>query len=149
MKPESRMNQESQANRERWTANLYTAMNRAAEKVYESGKCVPAADTRFLGSRSNPSLSGAFTGIRPDIFHPGEMCLAVLKGIVEELYQFYLQKDADEKIKVIYGSGNGLRQNPLLVKLLEERFGRKILLSEITEEAAYGAGKFAMTQENM
>lgn len=136
---------------EKQTAGLYARMNQAAGEVQSSRKTVMLADTRFLGSRKNPALAGAFTGIRPENFHPGELCLSVLKGIVEELYSFCLMKnenqDTEIKTEYIYGSGNGLRQNPLLVKLFEERFQAKLLLYEITEEAAYGAGKYASEQE--
>ena len=46
----------------------------------------------------------------------------------------------------LYGSGNGLRKNPQLCQLVEERFGRKLQLSSLPEEAACGAAVWAARQ---
>ena len=45
--------------------------------------------------------------------------------------------------KALYGSGNGLRKNALLRKLLEDRFEIPLQLSANEEEAAYGAALYA------
>jgi hypothetical protein len=44
----------------------------------------------------------------------------------------------------IYASGNGIRLNPLLVKLLEDIFKRSVIISDNKEEASVGAAKAAM-----
>ncbi|MDD3279116.1 MAG: FGGY family carbohydrate kinase [Lachnospiraceae bacterium] len=134
-------------------SDIYEKMTEAARKVYEQQKqdetknnCRKQlqADTHFLGSRKDPSQSGGFSGVTAHNFHPGEFCLAVLQGIVQELYTFYASEEENlRECQVIYGSGNGLRRNPVLVQLLQDRFGKEMRLMPAVEEAALGAAKAA------
>ena len=43
----------------------------------------------------------------------------------------------------VVGSGDGLRVNPVLCRMMEETFGLPLRLSESREEAALGAAGYA------
>ena len=44
----------------------------------------------------------------------------------------------------IVGSGNGIRKNPALVKMFEDKFGAKMKVPEHLEEASFGAALFGL-----
>ena len=97
--------------------------------------------TTFSGTRNDPGERGRITGIGTENFCPGAMTVGVITGILDELYQQY-QKMCEltgKKAKRMVGSGNGLRQNPLMQKLAQEMFGLELKLSRYQEEAACGA----------
>lgn len=74
-------------------------------------------------------------------FHPGAMTVGVIRGILEELYQQYAKmcELTGRKAKRLAGSGNGLRQNPLMQEMAQEMFGLKLEIPGYREEAARGA----------
>ena len=124
--------------------DIYSIMNRIAGEAAEKEKTL-AVDTRFNGSRENPALTGSITGLTVDTFHPGDLAYGVLRGLCEELYQFY--NVLPEKLKDgshFVGSGNGIRKNPLLQKIASDRFRMKLRIPKYAEEAAYGAVLFSM-----
>lgn len=98
-------------------------------------------ETVFSGTRSNPGKRGAITGIGVENFHPGAMTVGVIRGILEELYQQYAKmcELTGRKAKRLAGSGNGLRQNPLMQEMAQEMFGLKLEIPGYREEAARGA----------
>lgn len=97
--------------------------------------------TTFSGTRDDPGEKGRITGISTENFHPGAMTVGVIVGILDELYQQYMKmcELTGKEAKRLVGSGNGLRQNPLMQKLAQEMFGLKLELSRYQEEAACGA----------
>lgn len=104
-------------------------------------------DTRFSGTRSNPALTGSICGITAENFTPANLTYGVLEGMMQELYDMYLQMD--EKRQNIVGSGNGIRLNPTLAKIAERKFGGILKIPAHTEEAAYGAALFGLTACNI
>ena len=102
--------------------------------------------TTFSGTRSNPGEKGSICGIGVENFHPGAMTLGVIEGILEELYEMYVQmcRVTGKKATKLVGSGNGLRKNKLMQKIAEERFGMKLEIPLYQEEAAYGAALYAL-----
>lgn len=124
--------------------DIYSIMNRIAGEAAEKEKTL-TVDTRFNGSRENPALTGSITGLTVDTFHPGNLAYGVLRGLCEELYQFY--NVLPEKLKDgshFVGSGNGIRKNPLLQKIASDRFRMKLRIPKYAEEAAYGAVLFSL-----
>lgn len=93
------------------------------------------ADSRFCGTRSDPTIRGAFTGVSQDNFTAGDMSVAVLYAIANELHAMY----AGDKTETIVCSGNGIRKNKALQKVASEVFGAQIKIPRYEEEAAYGA----------
>lgn len=129
--------------------NLYDIMNKAGLEAYAKGGGWMTVDTRFCGTRRSPHLHGNIMGISPDNFKPQNLIVALLKGICEELYTYFQSiPHCEAKEGPIYASGNGIRLNPLLLKLLEDTFSRKVVLSNNQEEASFGAAKAAMLTIN-
>ena len=102
--------------------------------------------TTFSGTRSNPSEKGSMTGIGVENFHPGAMTLGVISGILDELYEMYMEmcRVTGRKATRLVGSGNGLRKNKLMQELAEVRFDMKLSIPQYQEEAAYGAALYAL-----
>ena len=71
----------------------------------------------------------------------------LLDGMAEELHTFYreMEKLGVSRAKYLIGSGNGLRMNPWLQRIFEERFGLPMQIPVHKEEAAYGAALWALT----
>lgn len=102
--------------------------------------------TTFSGTRNNPQECGCIEGIRVENFLPGAMTVGMIQGIMDELYEMYLQmvKMTGKKAVRLVGSGNGIRRNPLMRQFAEELFGMKMEIPVCREEAAYGAALQAL-----
>lgn len=129
--------------------SVYEKMNKAGLEAYDRGAEGLSFITRFRGTRNEPHLRGSVTGISSSNFKPGNLIVALLRGICEELYECFSSiPDAQEKKGPIYAGGNGVRLNPLMPKLLEDTFGRSIIIPDNREEASAGAAKAAMLALN-
>ena len=93
------------------------------------------ADSRFCGTRANPAIRGGFTNMSQDNFTAGDMAVAMLYAIAGELHSMY----AGGKTEQIVCSGNGIRKNLALQKVVSEMFSAEIKIPLYEEEAAYGA----------
>ena len=97
----------------------------------------------FLGSREDKNKKGSLINITLKNFRKDNLVVAMLKGISSELYEYYKKIALKIDSEYIYvASGNGIRKNKLFQKIITNIFGNKIILSEIKEEAAYGACLF-------
>lgn len=124
--------------------NLYEIMNLAAASVYHMENAL-TVDTRFNGTRSNPALRGRIEQLNGDNFTPEALTLGVLQGICKELYDIYQNvPKLNQDSKVLIGSGNGLRKNQLLQRIVEDTFGKKILIPVFEEEASCGAALYSL-----
>ena len=105
-----------------------------------------AARTTFEGTRLDPALRGQISGIDLHNLTPDRLTTALLKGICRELRDFYeqLPEYIRRRRSYVTGSGNGLRKNPLLQKLLSQAFCLPLELTSNTEEAALGAALSAL-----
>ena len=65
------------------------------------------SDTRFCGTRSDPSIRGMISGISIENFTPQEVTLSILEGMISELHDMY--KNIGVKKTRIVASGNGIR----------------------------------------
>ncbi len=119
--------------------DMYAVM----EKMGLSDSIHLRADTRFSGTRQDPSVTGSITGITTENFTPGELRGAIMTGMISELYDLFTRMNA--QCCALVGSGNGLRRNRDLVRIAEEIFGVKMRIPRHREEAAFGAALFAMT----
>ncbi|MBE6705123.1 MAG: hypothetical protein E7583_07670 [Ruminococcaceae bacterium] len=118
---------------------VYAIMDKMLEKHSSSSM---TADTRFAGTRADSSITGKIIGITTENFHPSDLTYAVLCGMTDELYGMFEGKDI--KYTSLVGSGNGIRKNPALVKIVQERFGMKMKIPSHLEEAAVGAAMFGL-----
>lgn len=96
-----------------------------------------SADCRFCGTRSNPDVRGSISNISENNFTAADIALAVLNGMSDELYQMYLS--GGKKAKNLVCSGNGIRKNVALRRIVSEMFGCEIKIPLYAEEASYGA----------
>ncbi len=92
------------------------------------------ADCRFCGTRANPLLRGSYTGVSESNFTPSDFAFATLDGMAQELFDMYLNKSGG-----LVCSGNGIRKNAALRRIVSEKFGCDIKIPLYEEEAAYGA----------
>lgn len=102
--------------------------------------------TTFNGTRVDPGKRGSVANISSDNFTPANLILGFLRGLVDELHEFYQQFPSivREGRAQLVGCGNGLHKNPAMRRILEDRFSRPLTLSSCTEEAAMGACLCAM-----
>mgnify|MGYP002622412562 CR=1 FL=1 len=126
----------------------YGIMARHAEEFLKSHGLGNAwnVDTRFQGTRSDPSITGSIQGITADNFTPGAMTVGVIRGILEELRGMYeaMTVLTGRKACILVGSGNGIRKNEIMRRIAEEIFGLEVRVSEYQEEAARGCALCAV-----
>ncbi len=100
----------------------------------------------FRGTRMNPQKRGSIRNISADNFTPVNLIFGFLNGICNELYAFFeeIPESNRNKIHRLVGSGNAIRMNTLLCRILEDRFGHKMVIPKNCEQAAFGACLSAM-----
>ena len=123
--------------------SVYDAMAR----MLDSGEITdaPTVCTLFQGTRKDPTLRGSITGLSTENFTPQHLIHGVMQGMADELFEMYrgyLDLGGTAPAAMI-GSGNGLRKNPHLCRIMEKTFGCPLILSENNEEAACGAAIYA------
>lgn len=98
-----------------------------------------SADSRFCGTRNDPSVRGSFSGISEENFTPADFAFALLDAMAQDLYGMF-----DKKATGLVCSGNGVRLNSALQRIVSKKFGMEIKIPLYEEEAAYGAALSAM-----
>ena len=96
-----------------------------------------SADCRFCGTRNDPSVRGGIYNISEENFTAADIALSVLYGMADELYQMY--KNGGKKSDKLVCSGNGIRKNAALRKVVSDMFGCEIKIPLFEEEASFGA----------
>lgn len=124
-------------------ALTYDKMNEWAAEG-KKAKDPPVFDTRFCGTRQDPTKRASVSGLSPDNFRPTELTYAALAGISGELKALYEKcLPFCEKREILVGSGNAIRLNPVLREIACEDFGLSLHVPRHTEEAAFGAALIA------
>lgn len=120
----------------------YDIMNNLAENA--ENQPTPIFNTKFRGTRKNPLLTASIENITENNFNAGAFTLALLKGIIGELKEFY-QKiiDVIPKKSNLVGSGNAIRLNTVLQRIISDDFGASLKIPTHKEEAAFGAALIA------
>lgn len=132
------------------TVELCTGKKIEEDALYRAMLSVPyqkdepddlQVETLFDGTRRSPEKRGKITRISRQNWTPGQLILGFLKGMSRELHDFYrlLPPAAQTDKTLLVGSGNGLKKNPLLGRILEEDFRLPLQVSACREEAAFGA----------
>ena len=121
-------------------APQYDLLNALAEEAYESRTRL-SVRTQFCGTREDPSLRGSITGIGEDNFTPGALALGVLEGMAQELREGF-DPAAHSHLCRAVASGNAVRRNPVLRRVLSDAFAMPLQLPIQLEEAALGAALF-------
>jgi sedoheptulokinase len=126
-------------------ASLFPLMNelvaQAMKQVMDDSDQL-IVSTRFSGTRENPQLRGSINNINMHSLDAQSLTLGVLKGIIEELHAYYRPSN---KHRLLIGSGNALRRNPVLQQIAAKRFDLPLMIPAHKEEAAYGAALAALT----
>lgn len=101
----------------------------------------PTVTTLFNGSRSNPLSRGSISNISTTNFTAEDLILGFMRGICNEVYDFYNTVPHELKVgkDILVGSGNAIKKNNLLRRLLEETFNFRVIKSAHHEDAAFGA----------
>lgn len=118
----------------------YAVMEQLLENNSHTGEKL-RVDTRFAGTRAYPERRGSIQNIGVDNFTPQALIEGVLEGMADELFAFYQKMEKGEtqvRTKII-GSGNGIRRNRYLQKIMSEKFHMELQVCQHTEEAALGA----------
>jgi sugar (pentulose or hexulose) kinase len=123
---------------------LYDAMNRLADVVPRGAdglRCEPL----FSGTRQNPQLRGAFSGISTENFTPAHVTRAMLEAMANKFQRGRREIEAvlGKPRRRLVGAGNGLRENPVLARIVSEEFGMPLAVPAHREEAAFGAALLA------
>lgn len=114
--------------------SLYPQIDKLLESKTET---TLSADCRFCGTRNNPSVRGGIYNISENNFTAADIALSVLNGMSDELYQMY--KNGGKKAEKLVCSGNGIRKNMALRRIVSEMFGCEIKIPLFEEEASFGA----------
>lgn len=125
----------------------YAVMEKLLETREETERLI--VDTRFSGTRSDPDHRGSIEAISTENFTPAALIYGVLDGMVQELYEMYqiITSETDQKKSKVIASGNGIRKNLWLQKIVNEKFCMQVQLAEYEEEAAVGAVRAAELAE--
>ncbi len=121
---------------------LYSVLNQLALKEQDD---LPVTDTRFCGTRQHPQLRGSITNISDTNFTCSSLVRSTLIGMAEELYGYYALAlpHITNKPSAANASGNAVKRNPALQKILENRFALPLRLSPYGEDAAAGAALYS------
>lgn len=103
--------------------------------------------TLFCGTREEPEKRAVISGLGLDNFTPGHFIFGVMHGMADELYEMYEKgvSVCKEKPRLLIASGNGIRKNKALQKIVSEVFGMELKIPRHKEEAAYGSAIFSLT----
>jgi sugar (pentulose or hexulose) kinase len=124
--------------------SAYSKLNALAERVPPGAdglRCVPL----FTGTRAQPELRASWSGLSPENFTPGHLARALLEGMSRTFAESFavLIRHTGKHPARLVGSGNGLRENALLRRLVSQDFGLPIQVPAHREEAAFGAALLA------
>jgi sugar (pentulose or hexulose) kinase len=123
---------------------VFDAMNRLAAAVRPGAdglRCEPFFD----GTRLRPEARASWTGMSSSNFTPGHLARALLEGVARTFAASaeVIRQVCQEDRKRLVGAGNGIRDNPVLARIIGEAFGRSMEVSVHREEAATGAALLA------
>ncbi|MEI8225622.1 MAG: FGGY family carbohydrate kinase [Bacteroidota bacterium] len=115
----------------------YTAINR---------QITIHVDPIFAGTRTDSEKRGIISHISGENFTPENLIFGFLKGISNELMDFFrdFPDNIHQNMNNLVGSGNAIRLNPSLHNVIEETFRMKLHIPSHQEEAAFGACLYAI-----
>jgi sedoheptulokinase len=125
--------------------NFYEKINELDLANFKSFETL-TVETQFKGTRGDSNKRGCIQNISTKNFTPENLIFGFLRGIGNELYDFFENFPEDDRAKIIYliGSGNAIRLNKILIEIIEEKFNVKMKIPILHEEASYGACILAM-----
>jgi sugar (pentulose or hexulose) kinase len=123
---------------------LYDVLNDLAAGI-PAGAGGVRCEPFFAGTRGQPELRGGFSGLSLDNFTPAHLTRALLEGMARTCGEGAraLADLLGSPPKRLVGSGNGIRANRLLARLIAAELGLPLHVPTHTEEAARGAALVA------
>ena len=120
----------------------YEKMNKWALEY--TPKNAPIVETKFKGERHNPTKKASILNLSEENFTPQAITYSFLKGMCQELKDFYEQISpvVGEKNYLI-GTGNGIRKNIAFQKIIQNSYQMDLFIPKHMEEAAFGAAILA------
>jgi sugar (pentulose or hexulose) kinase len=123
---------------------IYPVMNQLAALVPRGAqglRCEPY----FTGTRQHPEVRASFAGLSVENFTPAHMTRALLEGMARAFRTGgeTIREAAARPCVRLVGAGNGLRENPVLARIIADEFGLPMQFPRHREEAAYGAALLA------
>ena len=115
----------------------YEILNELAMEGFNNQSEIKA-DTRFCGTRNNPKIKGGFKNLTDENFTASNIVYSTICGMVEELYEMFTKMHIDNITSVV-ASGNAVKKNIVLQKVIGQYFCNQVQLLPFNEEAAYGA----------
>ncbi len=127
-------------------SSAYKGIDSFLEKTGEIENPVEFS-TLFCGTRENPGERAGVGNLGIDNFTPGHFIFGVMHGMAEELKEMYISGSelCDERPVKLIASGNGIRKNKTLQRIVSEAFGMELKIPLHKEEAAYGSAIFSLT----
>ncbi len=136
-----------------WLSEFGLTVDKQA--VYErlTTLAMSASDTQglcvrptFLGKRGDDTVrAGSIEGITLDNLQLGALARATLVGMVDELYDLFNAHTREtESYGRLVAAGGGLQRNPLLPRLIQDRFGLPVRVLHQPAAAALGAARLAL-----
>ena len=124
--------------------DIYEKMNSLAAAVPAGAdglRCEPL----FTGSRLDPQRRASWNGMSPANFTPGHFARAILEGVAEQVRLHYsdMLGGGMKPRRQLICTGNGVRRNPLLARILSAAFQMPLRVTVSTEESAFGAALLA------
>jgi len=122
---------------------IWDVMNAVDDTTLPGGRL--SVDTRFSGTRADPTARGGISNLGVDTFTPEHLIAGVRDGIAAELAGFFekLPEATRRNVVRLVGSGNAIRLAPALRAAFERRFGMPMVVPAHREEACYGAALLA------
>jgi len=124
--------------------DLYDRMTQLASEV-PPGADGLVCEPLFTGTRFDPDRRAVWSGMGESNFTLGHMTRALLEGVARRfkiLYGAMLEEGVSPRACLV-GSGNAVRKNLLLTRILSETFKLPVRIPKHTEEAAFGAALLA------
>ena len=123
-------------------ASLYEKMNELALTAPSDPLEI---STAFAGTRARPDERGSILNLGEGNFTPAHLIHGTLTGMAKELFGYYaaMVQASGIPVKKLIASGNGVRMNPALQKILSETFSLPLTVPACEEEAAAGAAMTA------
>lgn len=131
-------------------SDVFSEMNRLAAQV-PSGSDGLVCEPFFTGTRVEPDSRARWMNVSLKNFTPGHLARSLLEGMARTLAasRDQIASACWRRPTILIGAGNGIRANPLLGRILAERFGLPMYLSAHREEAACGAARLAAVRAGL
>ena len=123
-------------------ASLYEKMNELALTTPSDPLEI---STVFAGTRARPDERGSILNLGEGNFTPAHLIHGTLTGMAKELFEYYaaMVQTTGCPVKKLIASGNAVRMNPALQRILSETFSLPLTIPVGEEEAAAGAAMMA------